>query len=270
MHLLFLVLMMKQREMLSDALHALRFYTGDVRNEDLSDPIYSDAKAYVTLNSLLFETDATEQARSSEGRYLNPAFLNELDKTLHIMKELLAIMKPAEKEQTVYRVERLADYECFRKEGKFTSFISCSDAGFLKDYEDKFDLVLMEVHIHKGVHCIRVEEVLNDYLKSEEKEVLISPYAKIELKENALKREYRTIHDGRNLPPAVSVVADVFPEITERIEAVYPSCQDIARSIHFYECLNQHISANEDDKEAYFRVKKYIRLCMYEFLNRQS
>ena len=62
MRLLSSVLTMKQKEMRSESLRALRFYTGDVREEDPADPIFSDAKAYVTLNSLLFE--GTERVTS--------------------------------------------------------------------------------------------------------------------------------------------------------------------------------------------------------------
>ena len=266
MHLLSSVLTMKQKEMLSESLRALRFYTGDVREEDPADPIFSDAKAYVTLNSLLFEGTETEAARSEEGRKLNPAYLRNLKETVRIMENLLNCMKAAEEKMTVYRVERLVDYTCFKKEGMFTSFISCSDAGFLKSYEDKFDLVLMEVHIHKGARCVRVQDALSDYLKSEEKEVLISPYTKIVLKETELKKEYADIRDGRNNPPRVYVQVDVFPaERTDEIP-VYPSEDDIEKSVQFYECLNAHEPFSEEDRKAYERVKKYIRV----YLNRQS
>ena len=82
--------------MRSESLRALRFYTGDVREEDPADPIFSDAKAYVTLNSLLFEGTETETAGSEEGRKLNPAFLRNLKETVRIMENLLNCMKAAE------------------------------------------------------------------------------------------------------------------------------------------------------------------------------
>lgn len=263
-------LMMKQKEMLSDSLRSLRFYTGDVREENPADPVYSDARAYVTLNALLFEGTETERARSEEGRKLNPAFLRNLNETVRIMKNLLDCMNTVKEEETVYRVERLVDYTWFKKEGMFTSFISCSDAGFLKNYEDKFDLVLMEVHIHKGVRCVRVQDALSDYLKSEEKEVLISPYTKIFLKETELKKDYADIRDGRNHLPAVSVQVDVFPSEKKVEGSVYPSVTDIEKSVHFYECLNEHESVAEEDTTAYARVKKHIRAFIYDYLNRQS
>lgn len=261
---------MKQKGMLSESLRALRFYTGDVRKENPDDPIYSDAKAYVTLNSLLFEGTDTEKARCEEERKLNPAFLRNLKKTVQIMENLLGCMEACKKEETVYRVERLADYACFKKEGMFTSFISCSDSGFLKNYEDKFDLVLMEVHIHKGVRCVRVQQALSDYLKSEEKEVLIAPYTKVIYKETELKKEYADIRDGRNNPPAVYVHVDVYPSERTVETPVYPSKEDIEKSVHFYESLNAHGLVAEDNWKAYVRVKRYIRSSINAYLNRQS
>lgn len=261
---------MKQKEMLSDSLRALRFYTGDVRDEDPDDPVFSDEKAYVTLNSLLFEGIKTEKARSEEGRKLNSAFLRNLQETVLIMEKLIDCMKASEKEETVYRVERSADYTCFKEEGMFTSFTSCSDAGFLKKYEDKFDLVLMEVHIHKGVRCIRVQEALFDYLKNEEKEVLIAPYTKIICTETELKNEYADIRDGRNNPPAMYVRVDAYPLEREWEDPVYPSEEDIEKSVHFYESLNKHELVTEDNRKAYERVKKYIRSSVNTYLNRRS
>ena len=50
-----LISIMIQKEMHSErnSLNDLKFYSGDVRDEDPFDPLYSDAKAYVTLNALL-------------------------------------------------------------------------------------------------------------------------------------------------------------------------------------------------------------------------
>lgn len=266
MHLHSLDLMMKQKEMLSDSLRALRFYTGDVRNENMSDPFYSDAKAYVTLNSLLFKGMDTELARVEEGRKLNPAFLLQLHETLRIMKSLIHCMEVADKEEIVYRVERLKDYTCFKREGLFTSFISCSDAGFLENYEDKFDLVLMEVHIHKGVKCVRVEDKLEDYLKKKEKEVLIAPFSEIKCKELPLKKEYTAIKDGKGHQPAVFVKVDVFPMKKKIADAEYPSDEDIEKAVRVYTCLNEKLKLKQEDIRAYERVKNFICSSMYAIL----
>ena len=67
----------------------IRFYEGDVKE---SDPFYSDPKAYVTWNALLFPGFETEKARSEENRYLNPAFLDHIPEVIDMSVQLIHCM----------------------------------------------------------------------------------------------------------------------------------------------------------------------------------
>ena len=250
---------MKQKEMLSEEIRCLRFYTGDIRQEEKKDPVFSDEKAYVTLNSLLFDGIETETARVGEGRKLNPSFLTHLDETLDIMNHLLQGMKWNEEETTVFRVERKADYRIFHEKKEFESFISCSDAGFLESYEDKYDLVLMEIRIKKGVLCVKMEDVLEDYLKAQEKETLIAPYQRIICREDRIPEQYLTIRDGRGNPPCIYTRVSVYPEIPSDTKESSVSEDDILSSCRVFEALNAGILPQNSDLLTYFYVKKHIR-----------
>ena len=147
------------------------FYEGDVEGND---PFYSDEKAYVTWNSLLFPEIDTEVARCEEGRRLNPFFLDDPSRIINLTVSLYRGMKKTEEDIHVYRVERLVDYQVFKREGKFCSFISTSTSGFLKAYQDKKDLVLMEILIPKGTKVLDFFRCIDEIQKERRKRNIIT------------------------------------------------------------------------------------------------
>lgn len=237
----------------------LKFYSGDVRNEDPEDEIYSDPKAYVTLNALLFPGVLTEKARVKEGRKLNPAFLKDIGKTVSIIQNISSTMKPLQNDVTVYRVERLADYEVFRTLSYMPSFISCSDNGFLSSYTDKYDLVFMEVHVHEGTMCVHLEDMLEDYMKRDEHELLLAPYCVVECTEVPVPEKYRDIRDGRGNPVRVYVHVDVYPAVPLQIETGETADEETVNAcVHLYECLNTGKPCCDSDVMAYMKFKRVL------------
>lgn len=237
----------------------LKFYSGDVRNENPEDEIFSDPKAYVTLNALMFPGITTEQARAQEGRKLNPAFLKDLKKTASIIQNILSCMKPLESETVVYRVERMADYAVFRECSYMPSFISCSDTGFLSSYTDKYDLVFMEVHVHEGTLCVHLEDVLEEYMKKEEHELLLAPYCAVELKEMPLPEQYSDVRDGKGNPVRAYVCVDVYEAVPLMVETGENVNEGTVRAcVSLYECLNRGMHCSDSDIASYMKLKRVL------------
>lgn len=247
--------MRSKRDPLSD----LKFYSGDIRNEDPIDPLFSDSKAYVTLNALLFDGIETEKARVQEGRRLNPAFIIRYGDTLSLIHGILSCMKPIERETVVYRVERLVDYQKFVQAGMMTSFISCSDREFLDSYTDKADLVFMEVHVKPGVLCVHLEDELEDYLKQDEHELLISPYCPIRVKQTSVPEQYSAVRDRNGNPVCIYTSVDVYPAFLH--ETYTPVCFDqklIERCCKVIESLNRQEEVDDQKLQTYLSFKKMI------------
>ena len=232
------------------------FYEGDVEGND---PFYSDEKAYVTWNSLLFPEIDTEVARCEEGRRLNPFFLDDPSRIIDLTVSLYRGMKKTEEDIHVYRVERLVDYQVFKREGKFCSFISTSTSGFLKAYQDKKDLVLMEILIPKGTKVLDFSDVLTKYKKKEEKEILLPPYLSFQAKQLEMNKDILSIHDRNDKAPSVYCSIEVKEPIyfEKVIHIDIDECIQASRRV--YECLNQKCTLEEKDVKKYILYKGYIQ-----------
>ncbi len=234
----------------------IQFYEGDVEGND---PFYSDAKAYVTWNALLFPGITTELARCEEGRYLNPSFLERPERIIDLTLDLYHQMSKNKKELIVYRVERYSDYQVFLKEKRLCTFLSTSTNGFLRAYQDKNQLVLMRITIPKEIYCLDFSEVLDFYQKQEEKEILLPPYLTFEVKDLDMNEEILSIHDRNDQSPVI--YCDM--KIKEPNYEIYDQTIDlntcIEASKRVYACLNQKKEMDHKDMEAYLLLKKYIQ-----------
>lgn len=184
----------------AEEIRAVRYYIGDV---DGNSPFWSDPKAYVVLNSLFFDGIASERARASEGKYLNPEILSDVHRLADLLDSLLSVFgkTTAECETHTYRVERFSDYSEMKKQGRTVSFTSTSLAGFLNEYRDRSGIALMEFVIPKGTACIPMSAVLRDYAKDYEAEVLLPPFMKLDIKEHPVGLRHNTITDRDGNPP---------------------------------------------------------------------
>ncbi len=247
----------------NEEIRAICYYEGDVEESD--DPFWSDRKAYVTLNAILFDGLDTEVARSNEGRFLNPAFLEDDERLLNVYKNLLSVFHKSfsEKEQTVYRVERLADMESFMQKGMWTSFISTSKAGFLKSYQDKKDLVLMKIKLKKGTPCADFGKLLHHYLKEEEAEILLPPFLPIQVQDRVPSKEEMEIRDGYGNPPALFLDIDVEDKYSKITYDEYEIDREKCKRL--YDCLNCHKPILEKDIEEYIHFKHNIQKRVNQF-----
>ncbi|HOR21450.1 MAG TPA: hypothetical protein PLY43_01865, partial [Ruminococcus sp.] len=82
----------------SDQLRAVRYYIGDVSGND---PFWSQPKAYLVLNSLLFPGIETEKARAAEGKLLDPELLSDTGRLLKVYRELFSAFRQNTAENTL-------------------------------------------------------------------------------------------------------------------------------------------------------------------------
>lgn len=243
----------------------IRFYEGDVKEND---PFYSDPKAYVTWNALLFPDFETEKARSEENRYLNPVFLDHIPEVIDMSVQLIHCMSKAKEDLHVYRVERFVDYACFMKEKRITSFLSISTAGFLNAYQDKKQLVLMDITIPKGCYCADFSMLLNEYKKSEEKEILLPPYLSFDCYVLEKTLEIQKISDGEGNPAKIYCHMDMkgfdFPVLD-----VCDACNEkyIQAAKRVYAALNHKDVCEKEDIEKYLTLKKWIQKEIIKHIN---
>ncbi len=180
---------------------AVRFYEGDVRGA--SDAFWGDAKAYVSLNALLFEGLRTERTRIAEGKRLNPALLADIPALLNVYRNLFAAARKGVAAEAAlgYRVERADDFAVCRDAGMTLTFTSTSRSGFLPAYGDKRGIVLLTYHVPAGTPQIVFAEQLHDYLKNAEDELLLPPFLAMRLEKRRLTAADCRITDMEGAQP---------------------------------------------------------------------
>lgn len=235
----------------------IRYYEGDVTNTQ--DPLLSDAKAYVTWNALFFPDIKTEIARSEEHRILNPLFLQSIQTVEQLTKQLIDCMQPSEDTYHVYRVERLVDYQMFLEQERLLSFISTSTKGFLTNYQDKHDLVLMDITIPKGTYCIDFSKQLEKYSKSDEAEILLPPYLTFTHTDLCMTKDILSIKDGNNHSPAIYCKINIKQPLYKITNSVDITDEMLPASKRVYKALNQHIQPNADDIQQYLSLKRIFQ-----------
>ena len=264
--------------MTEEMLKAIRFYEGDLTGLNRQDPFWGDAKAYTTLNSLLFPGTENEKARAREGKKLNPAALQDLPRLLSLYLALFQAFREnrAEEEYLVFRVERYSDYLSLKEAGAAISFTSTSTAGFLSAYQDKKGLALMKIRIPAGTPCLDLSKVLPSYQKAEEAEILLPPFTRLLFREVPLSEEEKRILDADGRPPMVSAevtiseegslgTADPFtislngcssPEdpLTGLLNSLPPDGPEAGRRM--YTALNQGAEPEKKDLERFAAWKK--------------
>lgn len=249
-----------------EEIKALKYYEGDLTIQDTSD-YFSNPKAYVTFNSLFFEGLETERARTNEGRMLDIAIGTNPQEVLHMSKNLISAMKKYPHDMLhTYRVERLVDYQEFKKYKMLPSFISTSTNGFLDAYKDKKDLVLMDIWIDSDALCIPYQEALHQYQKKEEGEVLLAPYAMIDIEELPISEEVKEIQDCNGNPPKVyckvmvhGTTTQTYPEIS--LDKNY---KEAVRSV--YLSLNFKKEPQQIYIDEYLNYKAYLKHTFMKYL----
>ena len=252
----------------ADELRAVKYYEGDIPEQAHADPFWGDAHAYVTLNALLFDGLLTEYTRIREGKRLNPEMLADLPRLVRLYTALCAAAQKGAQttERLGYRVERAADFRICMKNRMTAAFTSTSLRGFLPSYGDKQEIVLLNCHVPAGLPVIIFADMLDDYRKANEAEMLLPPFLRFTLMQRPLTDADRTITDLNGNPPhavydlyflpgqqfALHTDAAALPDIYAAAKRLFAQIQqhtpealldpgDCAAYLHFKQALREQI-----------------------------
>ena len=248
-----------------DEYKALRYYEGDTEGND---PFWSDPKAYLTLNSLLYPGIRNETARCAEGKKLNPAIAADPVRLLKVYRCLVSALYKGRKdtERKVFRVERWSDHLAQRDAGMTLSFTSTSTAGFLDAYRDRIGIALLEIIIAPDVPALDFAEALPHYAKAEEHEILLPPYLPLTYQVTEISPQELMITDAVGEPPRIKcrvLVKDVLVQNTENVAIPQENAAE-----QVYTALNSGREPAEEDLAVYLRYKsalqKQVRNYLYE------
>ncbi|MDE6833163.1 MAG: hypothetical protein K2J39_02785 [Ruminococcus sp.] len=235
----------------------LRYYIGDVSG---TDPFWSEPKAYLVLNSLLYDSIETEISRTKEGKFLNPAILDDVDRLLDFYDNMFSAFRKCHTENGIitYRVERYADFMPILNGKHTVSFTSTSTGGFLDAYRDRKGITLVKFSIPENVSCIDVAEVLDFYAKPEEKEVLLPPFISLSLTEIPMTENELSITDSDGKSPVNSYNA-VCSALNTRERTGNISHDGAGAGRRIYKALNNGLTPKENDIEIYTYWKRNLQ-----------
>ncbi len=236
---------------------ALKYYTGDISGNN---PFWNEPKAYLVLNSLFYDGISTEKARVSEGKFLNPIILGDVDRLLYFYDNIFSAFGKCSAENNIvtYRVERFSDYKFIKQSEKTVSFTSTSTSDFLKEYRDRIGIALMKFVISAGTSCVSMAEVLDVYTKWEEAEILLPPFMNLNITEVPVIDSEKSITDANGNPPVVSCIAECGKYcISERKKNISDDGAKAGQRI--YTALNNGENPYEEDIKLYCEWKKLFR-----------
>lgn len=243
----------------NNELRAVRFYEGDIPAADRDDPFWGDARAYVTLNALLFGGVQSEYTRVREGKRLNPAMLADIPRLCGVYRALFsAAQKGAQDTECCgYRVERAGDFRRCLTAGMTQAFTSTSRSGFLPEYGDKQEIVLLTYHLPAGTPVLIFAALLPDYLKASENELLLPPFLRFHAESRPMNADDRRITDMDGAPPAAAYDVYIAPAQRGRMTADLPDAP-FAAGMRIFDAINAGTPADalpQDDLAAYLRFK---------------
>lgn len=213
---------------------------------DFDESVVKAKKAYITMNTIM-GGDSSEMVRFSEGKKQIPGLLTPLGvkKMVSLFTYLYFFASESRKEihfETVRacRQSEISEGESIVKALTSTTKLSVDEIMDL-GYGNKNGLAICRYKFHKGAVVFDMEDLGNDYLKPEEREVLL-------LMGNKLISHccgYDNRYLGKDGQPAMVYEVDVYPPIAmgecksvaELETAVYDE-QTISQIQQFYIALN--------------------------------
>lgn len=237
----------------------LKYYIGDVSG---SDAFWCEPKAYLVLNSLFYDGIETEKSRTAEGKFLNPAVLDDVDRLLDFYDNMFSAFRKcrADRDIMTYRVERYNDFLPIQKVSSTISFTSTSTGGFLDAYRDRKGITLMKFVISGSISCINVAEALDFYAKPDEQEVLLPPFMGLDLRATVLTERELSITDSDGKSPVNSYKAVCSRwDVKERTGNISSDGAEAGQRV--YNALNNGKNPVSEDVAVYTEWKKdFIRL----------
>ena len=239
---------------------AVRYYEGDIPACDREDPFWGDPRAYISINALLFSGLRTERLRIREGKRLNPAFFADAERLFSLLRGLLCAAAEGRRTESAegFRVERAEDFAEYAQSGETAGFLSTCMSGFLPAYGDKRGIVLLHWRLPPQTPCIVFRELLTDYKKAAEDELLLPPYLRFVCKERAVTPQERRITDMEGAPPQHAYVLTVTGCAQSRSADAEPPVPP-ACAAEVWARLNAGEEPDDADAAAYLAWKQALR-----------
>lgn len=266
---------------------AQKYYVGNpdgkfIATHDFDDETVNAKKAYVTINSLM-GNDNAEFMRFSEGKKQTPGLISEvgLQKIADMLVLLFAFANNGEKitYDTVRTCRQTEISQTKEKTFNYIDALQSSTKATVEEmmrlgYGDKNKLAICKFHFHPGAVVLDMERFGEDYLKPEEKEVLL-------LTGNKYKAKFLGYSDkfyGKDGQPACMYEVDVY-EPDEFYWHINSSLEEIKQTVFdknmidkvkkFYEKLNTNIGDKyPDEPEGYREWKKAFKMYVYGELDK--
>lgn len=238
----------------------LKYYIGDVSG---SDGFWSEPKAYLVLNSLFYDGIGTEKSRTAEGKFLNPAILDDVDRLLDFYDNMFSAFGKCHTDRDIitYRVERYNDFLPIWDTNHTVSFTSTSADGFLDRYRDRKEITLIKFFIPESISCINVAEVLDFYAKPDEAEILLPPFMYLDLIQTVPTEKEMKITDSEGKSPENACIAVCNRwnnvDIKERMENLSPDGAKAGQRV--YNALNNGKIPVAEDISIYTEWKRDFR-----------
>lgn len=249
----------------SQEIEDLGFYTGAITTvgndtETIAEP-FRNPKGYEMFNSFFYDGTGSEEARLDEGRKLEEQLFDDPQRIARVARSLLALAwkNTASDDMVTYRIERKANFDEVQTKKRTVSFTSTSQKGFLSEYENKKDLILLTYHIPAGTPCIDVSAVLgNDYMDSEEREILLPPFLSLDIQRRPLTEKEQNIRDSDRKAPVAAyeiMVGEPMDAPERNIEWSFldeTRCEESKQAVL---ALENTEKLSLDDKKAYRKWK---------------
>lgn len=259
---------------------AQKYYVGTpdgkfITLDDFDEATRNAPKAYITINTLL-GNDTAERMRFNEGKKHTPGLITAkgIQKIIDMVVLLFAASYDYDGKEINYTTARTCrQTEISAGHGVMDVFWSTTKATadeiFAMGYGDKNYLAVCTFKFDDDAVVLDMSRFGKDYLKPEEKEVLILPGNEYDAE--CIGKSDKFI--GKDGKPALvyEVVVHGPDELSEYLDEDYEKCDEIlfdeemiSRVRAFYEALNNNIGGEYPEEPAgYRRWKKAFKQCVY-------
>lgn len=271
----------------SDIISAQKYYVGNPDGKFITEKYFDKEtvnarKAYETINTLM-GNDKAEFMRFSEGKKQTPGLITPIGlQKIVDMVVLLFTFANNGKEITYETVRACRQTEISETrdgEYEFIDAFQSTTKATIKEiialgYGNKNKLAICKLHFNKGAIILDMERFGKEYLKPEEKEVLI-------LTGNKYKAKclgYSDCFFGKDRKPALMYDVEVFApdkfnwkinEPTEKLKQIVFNEDIIIKVNNFYKALNTNIGGEYPKEPKEYRYwKKAFKQYIYSELNK--
>lgn len=275
------------RKVSSDIISAQKYYVGNpdgkfITAKDFDEETVKAGKAYETINTLM-GNDNAEFMRFSEGKKQTPGLISEigLQRITDMLVLLFVFANDGEeiKYDTVRACRQTEISETPEGKYDFIDALQSSTKATVEEivalgYGNKNKLAICKFHFHEGAVVLDMVRFGKDYLKPEEKEVLLLTGNKYQAK----CLGYSDKFFGKDGQPALMYDVDVYApdgfywEVDaseEELKDIVFNTDMISKVRAFYEALNANIGGEyPKEPDGYRSWKEAFKMYVYSQLDK--